>query len=173
MNTGQMLQTIGALGLLSLLILNANRAVLGNTRTVYTGQYATTAISIAQSYVLEATVKEYDNKTIGLPLTTDVAKFSTILGPETGETSIGKFNDVDDYNGYAAMLTMPTDPLTGYNVSMIVEYVDENDYSVVRSSPTFYKRITVSVTVPYADPALFQGDGSSPKVSLSIVVSYH
>jgi hypothetical protein len=173
MQTGQMLQTMGALVLLSLLILNANRAVLGNTRTVYTGQYASTAISIAQSYILEATVKEYDQKTIGLPLAKNVTQFSTTLGPETGETSIGKFNDVDDYDGYTSMITTPTDPLTAYQVSFTVEYVDENDYAVVCSNPTFYKRITVSVTVPYADPALFQGEGTSPTVSLSSVVSYH
>ena len=173
MNTGQMLQTIGALGLLSLLILNANRAVLGNTRTVYTGQYASTAISIAQSYILEATVKEYDSKTIGLSLVKDESKFSAILGPETSETSIGKFNDIDDFNGYTAMVTTPTDPLTAYEVRFTVEYVDENDYSVVHANPTFYKCITVSVTVPYADPALFQGEESTPRVSLSSVVSYH
>jgi hypothetical protein len=173
MQTGQMLETIGALALLSLLILNANRAVLGNTRTVYTGQYASTSISIAQSYILEATMKEYDQKTIGLPLINDATKFSTILGPEAGETSIGKFNDVDDYDGYSTMITIPTDPLTAYQVSFIVEYVTESDYSVVCSSPSYYKRITVSVTVPYADPGLFRGEGTTPTVSLGSVVSYH
>ncbi len=173
MQTGQMLQTIGALGLLSLLILNANRAVLGNTRTVYTGQYASTAISIAQSYILEATMKEFDQKTIGQPLINDPTKFSTTLGPDASETSISKYNDIDDYNGYTTIVTTPTDPLTAYQVNCTVDYVNESDFSSISSVQTFFKRITVSVTVPYADPALFQGEGTSPKVRLSSVVSYH
>ena len=173
MNTGQMIQTIGALGILSLLILNANRAVLGNTQTVYTGQYAETALSIAQSYILEATMKDFDEKAIGQAAIKDPTKFSATLRPDANESTIGSFDDVDDYNGYSVIVTTPTDTNTTYQVNCTVEYMNENDLSVVSSTQTFYKRVTVSVTVPYADPTLFQGEGTTPKVSLSSVVSYH
>jgi hypothetical protein len=168
-----MIQTIGALALLSLLILNANRAVLSNTRTVYTGQYAVTAVSIAQSYLFEATAKEFDEKTIGQSFLADPTKFSSTLGPDAGETSIGKFNDLDDYQGYSAVVTTPTDPLTTYMVDCTVDYVEEKDFSSVSGTQTFFKRITVSVTIPYSDPSLFGLEDGTPRVKLSSVVSYH
>jgi hypothetical protein len=173
MHTGQMLQTIGALGLLSLLILNANRAVLGNTRTVYTGQYASTAISIAQSYILDATTKNFDEASIGSAAIKDPTKFSAHLGPDGTESGISSFDDIDDYNGYIELVTTPTDALTTYQVNCTVEYVSAADPSTVSSPQTFFKRITVSVSVPYADPTLFQGEGTTPAVRLSSVVSYH
>ena len=173
MQTGQMLQTIGALGLLTLLILNANRAVLGNTRTVYTGQFAESALLIAQSYILDATTKDFDEKSLGGVAIKDPSKFSSLLGPDGTESGISSFDDVDDYHGYCDSVMTPTDSQTKYAVNCTVEYVSSTDPSVVSSPSTFFKRVTVSVTIPYADPTLFQGEGTTPAVRLSSVVSYH
>jgi hypothetical protein len=176
MNTGQMLQTIGALGLLSLLILNANRAVLGNTRTVYTGQYAETALLIAQSYILDASMKYFDEVAINAAAIKDSTKFSSPLGPDAGESGLSSFDDFDDYNGYSGIERSPTRPTadtTAYRVYCTVEYVLSGDPSTVTSSKQFFKRITVSVTVPYADPTLFQAADATPRVRLSSIVSYH
>lgn len=173
MQTGQMLQTIGALGLLTLLILNANRAVLGNTKTIYTGQFAETAIQIAQSYILDATTKDFDEKSIGGVSIKDPTKFSSVLGYDAGEYDRISFDDIDDYNGYTATDSVLTDGNTKYTVNCTVEYVSATDPSVVSMSSTFFKRITVSVTIPYADPTLFQGEGTTPAIRLSSIVSYH
>jgi len=75
-----MLQTIGALGLLTLLILNANRAVLGIHALLY-GQFAESALLIAQSYILDATTKDFDENP-SVRAIKDPSKFSSLLGPD-------------------------------------------------------------------------------------------
>lgn len=174
MHSGQMLQTIGALALLSLLVMNANRAVLGNSRTVYTGQYISVATQIAQSYILDATTKEFDENAIGRAPIHDQTLFSVHLGTDGGEadSTLSTFDDIDDYNGYHASYITPYDTVH-YYVRCVVEYVSPNNFSVVSGSQTFYKRISVTVNVPYADYDLVGGTGGVPQITLRSVVSYH
>ncbi len=175
MGSGQMLQTLGALVLLSLLVLNANRTVLNNSRIVYTGQYTETALSLAESYLQEITAKAFDEKAIGQPSIKDPSKFSWTLGPDYGETSAGSFDDVDDYIGYPLRLREPvvSDTTTLFKLECAVDYMTD-DLSATSAIPTFYKRITVTISVPFADPGLFgQEEHSTPLLRLARIVSYH
>ncbi len=77
------------------------------------------------------------------------------LGPELNEDrtnmSPNDFDDVDDYNGY---VDAPPEEVDGtvmneydeYSRSVTVEYVTEDDFNIVATETTPFKRITVIVT---------------------------
>jgi len=77
------------------------------------------------------------------------------LGPEQQEsrdnTPPNNFDDVDDYNGYS---DSPPEEVDGtvmaeyseYSRSAIVEYVTEDDFNIIASEITDFKRITVTLT---------------------------
>ena len=73
---------------------------------------------------------------------------SSTLGPETGESGSGDFDDVDDYDGFRYLL-QESDKAAGYkldyNVSVDVAYYN-NDLSGVKSGQTTeVKWVTVEV----------------------------
>lgn len=77
------------------------------------------------------------------------------LGPEPNEDRTNMppndFDDVDDYNGY---VDAPPEEMDGtvmneydeYSRSVTVEYVTEDDFNIVATETTPFKRITVIVT---------------------------
>lgn len=146
MNTGQMLLTIGAMILLSTLILRVNNNFAGNTETVYDSKFAILATSVGASVIEEAMGKAFDDNTAGAP----ASKLSDLtephkLGPEGGE-SYSSFNDFDDYNGYVKIdSTMPS---AVFDIQCTVCYVDPNSPDVTSNSRTWTKKISVIV---YAD----------------------
>ncbi len=173
MNSNHMLLTLGALGILSLLVLNANRAVLNNTRVVYTGQFTNSAIAIAQSYLQEITAKEFDENVIGQPVIRDSTRFKLTQGPDFDEHSVSAFDDIGDYNGYTATAKIPNDTASAFGVTCTVDYVNASNFDEVMPMQTFYKKVTVVVTIPNADPSVLNGAGTVPSVKLSSVVAYH
>ncbi len=146
MNTGQMLLTIGAMILLSTLILRVNNNFAGNTETVYDSKFTILATSVGASIIEEAMGKAFDENTVNAP----VSKLSDLtnankLKAESGE-SYPNFNDFDDYNGYTKIdSTMPS---AIFDIKCSVVYVDPNNPDVTSNSRTWTKRISVIV---YAD----------------------
>ena len=97
MNTGQMLLTIGAMILLSTLILRVNSTFSNNTTTVYNSKFGILATSFGNSILEEASDKAFDDATTGNSVSSTNSLTNVIkLGPETGEV-YPNFDDIDDY----------------------------------------------------------------------------
>jgi hypothetical protein len=163
MNTGQMLLAIGAMILLSTIVLRVNNSFLLSDEVLDQSKYAFLATSIATSVIQEAKNLRFDeittDSTIGEIKNKEL--FSAI-GRETGEylDSVGTFDDFDDYNGWRDTVT--TLPSAVFNVVCNVDYVSESNPTVAAAGKTFNKRITVTVT------SVFMRD----VVQLSSVFSY-
>lgn len=160
MNTGQMLLTIGAMILLSMVILNTNKNYLNTTVFLQETKYGVLATSLATSIIEKAKSLSFDEETDGAAVanTSDLTRAND-LGPESGETYY-TFNDFDDFNGYTTVDT--TEMSAVYNISCSVAYVNENQLNNTTNSRTWHKKILVAVS----------SDFMTDTVRMSSVFSY-
>ena len=142
MNTGQMLITIGALMLLSVVILRVNTNFLGTSVLMMETKQGILAVSLGTSILEDATGKAFDQNT-DTAAVTSVSQLST-LGPEFGEDHVTKFNDFDDYDGYVVVDS--TLPSAHFVAICSVDYVADGNPESVSASKTWNKRLTVRVT---------------------------
>jgi hypothetical protein len=146
MNTGQTLLTLGAMVLLSLLILRARNSFLSTNVVMMNSKFSVLATSLAQSQIEEIKKKAFDQNTVAGPVNnTSQLTNQNKLGPESGE-SYPDFNDVDDFNGYLAVDS--TLPSAVFDISCEVHYVNPNNLDAVSHSRTWSKDITVYVSSP-------------------------
>ena len=152
---------LGAMVLLSSLILSANRSVLENTDMVAQGGYRLAATSLGQAVIEEAGAKQFDEVVVGTPPASLPTGFTApgTLGPDSGE-SYPDFDDVDDFHGLERDIT--TADSVSYRISVQVGYVETVDPNTVVSSRTFFKKMDVAVSSDY-----FSGD-----TVLSYIFSY-
>lgn len=146
MHTGQMLMAIGAMVLLSVLILRVNSSFFQSENVLDESKFGVLAISLATSIIEEASSKSFDavtdsNSIDELSLLTGISD----LGPETGET-FPEFNDFDDFHNYTEIDSSL--PSAVFQLDCEVDYVRKDDPSITSSSETWHKRITVQVTSP-------------------------
>lgn len=127
----------------------------------YNNQALITGTGIAQSSLDEAMGKAFDEKVIGKTVTSaDSLTAVGSLGPETGETSVSKYDDVDDYNGYTYRDS--ADVFGTFTVTMSVYYIRDMQPGVTSSIRTFSKEITARLTNKYF----------ADTIKLSVVKSY-
>ncbi len=152
MNTGQTMMTMGAMMLLSAIVLRVNSANLNNESIRDKAQYGVLATSIATSIIEEAQSKAFDENTD----TNSVAllsQLSSVLGPEGGETE-ETFNDFDDYNGFTKRdSTMPS---AIFDIACDVVYVASNNIEGFSTNRTWHKKITVTITSPFTPADTFR-----------------
>jgi MSHA pilin protein MshD len=150
MNTGQMILAIGAMILLSTIVMRVNSTFMASDEVLDQSKYIFLATSIATSVIQEARNLKFDkittDSTIGEIKNKDL--FSTI-GYDDGEIpdSAYTFDDFDDYNGWHD--TVKTLPSAVFNVTCRVVYVNENNPTIPASGKTFNKMITVTITSDY------------------------
>jgi len=139
--------TMGGMIILALISLRFNAAVLQSSSADFNNKVYLTSFSIADNMIEEIKSKSFDQTTINLP-TTNPASLTPVasLGPESGEI-YPNFNDVDDYKGFTETTAAPY--FETYYVSCSVEYVTASNPDVASSIPTFYKKVTVTVSSPY------------------------
>lgn len=139
-----MLLTIGAMILLSMVILNTNRNYLNTTVYLQETKYGVLATSLATSIIEKAKSLSYDEETYGesVSSTSDLTP-ANLLGPESGET-YSTFNDFDDFDGYITVDT--TEMSAVYKISCSVNYVTENQLNGTTNSRTWHKKISIAVT---------------------------
>jgi MSHA pilin protein MshD len=149
-NTGQSLLAIGAMILLSILILRVNNTFLTTSSTFMDTKFEILATSLATSQMQQIDKLKFDQNsdTTGNYFTNTSELTSPFsLGPETGETGPSTFNDIDDYNGYTTTINGDSAlPSANFNIRCTVNYVTDTNPNVVSSSATWNKRITVYVT---------------------------
>ena len=165
MNSGQSFLVIGAFVVLSTLTLDVNASLINTSTTGLEMEATLDAVSIAQSVMDEILNQEFDEKTANGVRVYDPHDLtrSVSFGPDgTGEKIVGdhgvdtsrtdtfesrtKFNDVDDYEGYARKTWNPR--FGWFNVTVHVEYVNEDYPDELSYGRTFYKRVSVKVMHP-------------------------
>jgi len=149
MNTGQMLLTLGALVLFSLLVLRVNSSQLSTQETMQNSKFGILAVSVASSFIEAATEKAFDENSIddfitSLSSLTSKGNFGTDMNENPDSTNT--FDDFDDYDGYTATVTNM--PSAVFNVSCNVNYVDPEGGSFIASTKTWHKQLVVKVTSP-------------------------
>lgn len=130
------------LGVLSLLIYNSTNSKtdsdLGNEAYI-------TASGIGQSMIDQILNKSFDQKSISKTLTLpDSLTAVASLGPDSGESTVGLFNDVDDYKNFIKIDTLSV--LGIFKTKVDVNYVQKFNPDVKSNVKTFTKRIDVFVT---------------------------
>jgi hypothetical protein len=144
MNTGQMIMALGAMLLLSVIMLRVNTANLTNETIRDDAQYGVLATSIATSIIEEAQSKAFDEKTDTMNVTA-LTQLTSVLGPETGETE-STFDDFDDYNNFTKRdSTMPS---AIFDISCQVVYVEPGNIEGSTSNRTWNKKLIVTITRP-------------------------
>lgn len=144
MNTGQMIMSLGAMLLLSAIMLRVNTANLTNESVRDEAQYGVLANSIATSIIEQAHNKAFDEKSDTNNITS-LNQLSSVLGPETGETE-STFNDFDDYNGFSKRDSTMLSAVFDINCS--VTYVKPDNILGSTTDRTWHKKITVTITRP-------------------------
>ena len=145
MNTGQSLLSIGAMMLLSILVLRVNNNFTDTSTVLQDSKLGILATSIATSQIEEISRLAFDectdsNSTSSLSSLTPPGS----LGPEPGET-YPNYNDVDDYNGFTKTDTSMT---AVFHISCSVVYVSDTNPDVASAVPTWNKKITITVSSP-------------------------
>ncbi len=157
MNTGQMLITIGAIAIMSMIILNINRGFLTTGFTLAETKYEVLAVSLATSLLEEATGKAFDENT-DTNSVSSLSELSTYLRPEN--ESFPNFDDIDDYNNLN--ITNNSLPSAEFNIQCKVVYVSSGNPNSTSASRTWHKKISVTVSSP----------SMSDTVRLSTIFSY-
>ena len=147
MSNVQSMLTMFGMTLLSLTSLRFNSSVMERTTQEVENKVYLTAFSLADDLIEEIKTKSFDEKTKQFP-TTNAANLTPAasLGYESGESYLS-FDDIDDFNGYSRPVNAPH--AENYLVTSKIEYVDGLNPDNVSSVPTFYKRVTSTVTSPY------------------------
>jgi hypothetical protein len=159
MGQRELLLLLGAIVVFGTAALNAKRFIVDQNESMLQRQFEVYAVSLAQSFVEEASAKTFDTNGTN-PSSPDPDDFTdpAALGPEAGEVYPG-FNDVDDYDGFTKT---DSSGLGAFKVNVQVGYVQETNPNLVVNAKTFYKKLTVTVT---------QGFLKAP-VSLNYIFGY-
>jgi hypothetical protein len=162
MNTGQMLLTIGALVLFSLLAVQANKTVLQSKKTSMESEFGLTAVQLAQNLIDQARGEAFDAATVGGdtvtvrnsltaanglgPSAVERMTWADTVNPATGQfLSATRFNDLDDFNWYIRQVNTPR---ASYTLRARVWYVSETNPTDTVMTTTFLKRIGVTASCP-------------------------
>lgn len=153
-DVSDLLYTMVAMVLFSILVNNSNATLVNNTTMLVESELEYNAIALAQSLIDEARTKPFDQVVAnhqGILADPDLLNPGTIpqafttsenLGPESGEV-YPNFNDFDDYNGLVLVRDTGYGPFT---LSAQVFYANPNNPAVNVNARTTSKRMVVIVT---------------------------
>lgn len=157
----QQLLVIGALIILGSLVLTFNRS----TQNVNTNNYFNIALidatASAQSLIEGIQTKAFDETTVSASVSSTSELTPTAsLGRDAGETVTTQFDDVDDYKNYTEVDSFQQ--FGAFSLSVQVNYVQKYSPETISSTPTFLKKVDVTVTNPFLVDSL----------TLSRIISY-
>ncbi|MCZ7555974.1 MAG: hypothetical protein M5R41_06180 [Bacteroidia bacterium] len=144
-----MMLVLGAMVLLSLLVLNINRTQLFSEQQMSQSEYIMAATAVGQSMVNEAAGKAFDAATA----TDEKATVATFTAP--GSLGRGSweaypnFNDFDDYHRYST--TRSTPRAGSFRLLGAVDYVNPATPNKTSSVRTRMKRLRVTITSEFME----------------------
>lgn len=156
MNLGQSLYAIGALLILSLIILRMNNSILTTDEIVLDSKLGVLATSIGTSIMEEASKLPFDQNTIANPV---LVKASLTNSPFVREVA-NVYDDFDDFHNYTRLDTIYSIP---FNSRCTVTYVESNNLNGATNTKNWHKKLTIRITTPFSP-----GD----TITLSTVYSY-
>jgi hypothetical protein len=174
MNTGQTILTLGALVLLTIAILNFNKAVVGYDASLDSNRYRLEALSLLTSHIEKCNQYFFDEASTD---TSNEKSLSDFTAPASLGLEINDYGSVDDFDDFNNMTVNDTGG-SGivYNVSFKVEYVRVSSNQIVISTNREYnKRMKISITDSYTPPLLTKlvsGASVRDTLSISYVYSY-
>lgn len=156
----EVIQTMAAMIIFSIIIMNATSLVHRNTTIQIEGELEQEVITLAQEIIDEARSKSFDEVVVGVSAPpADIPGDFTApdqLGPDAGETNRADFNDFDDYHGYHETMTTAHGD---FSVDVEVYYVNPSNFQKTTSRSTF-KKITVTVRSEFlrrgGEPRVYQ-----------------
>ncbi len=170
----EVLQTIGAMVIFSLILLTATNMIKRNTYMQIEGELEQEVIAIAQDIIEEGRTKEFDEKSQGSAPPANIPGDFTnpsSLGPDSGDNTNNKngverfeFDDFDDYDGWND--TIETEH-GKFNIRAQVFYVDASSHDSTGIQTTF-KKMRVYIT------SQFLGNSTGPTLySLEFIRNYY
>lgn len=147
MNTGQMLITMGAMFLLSMIILSVNSGYSRNSDMILDSKFDILAVSLATSIIEDANGKAFDANTVGTGNIVLYPSQLSSLGHGSGEYYVSRdsnnFNDFDDYHGLNITYNDSTLESAVFKIECEVGYISDTNPDVFVTSKTWYKRLDV------------------------------
>lgn len=145
MNTGQTMLTLLAMMMLTLLSVRINSAILQTQISMQNSKFGLAAISLTTSIIENANKLSFDEVTIDNALVnTSTLTRVNALGKDAGETTPSQYDDFDDYDDY--QYDERSLASAYYHISCNVTYINPLTPNVDSNSPTFHKKLTVSVS---------------------------
>ena len=145
MTGNQMMLSIAAMALLSVLILNVHSSATDKMVILYSNEAVIEATGIAEALFEEIQTKAFDEAT-----TTAAAKERDLLTPvlslgkDDTEALYNDFDDIDDYHNYT--LTDTANVMGTFNLAVLVRYVEETAPYDTTNTRTYMKRVDISIT---------------------------
>jgi hypothetical protein len=144
-----------AIVLLSITTLYINKAFYLNNKVMEDSKIAVLATSITNSIIEDASGSRFDEVATGggrISLTSALTPKAN-LGRDAGEliNQTKTFDDFDDFNNLDSTYSINiggTLKTVTFRTQVKVEYVSDTNPNSVQNSPTWHKRLTVSVTSP-------------------------
>ncbi|PKL82873.1 MAG: hypothetical protein CVV24_07900 [Ignavibacteriae bacterium HGW-Ignavibacteriae-3] len=174
MNTGQMMITVAAIFLLTLVIMRVTTNLLTTDNAMSNSKVGLMAVSLATSMMEEATGKAFDNNTDNGNVTVPTSLTAVAnLGPESGESYID-FNDFDDFNFFKTTpkidsIEVAPNKFLIFQTFCRVDYVNELNPMVASAIQTWHKKLNVKVTSDAMRDATI---GRQDTLKMSTVFSY-
>lgn len=159
----EILQTMFAMILISLLIVNSNRAIAINNSVQIDSELEDQIIAIAQGYIDESRSVTFDATTANGNVPVNISGGFSSIGPGGGETTRASFNDFDDYDGWNETI-VATDNVE-YDVSISVSYYDGTSNT---ASKTTLKQMTITITSD-----LLTSNGANKVYSFNFIRSFY
>ena len=157
MNTGQMMITLAAIVLLSMVILRVTTNFLTTDDVLMESKFGVLGISLATSMMEEATGKAFDEESDSGSILT-LADLSAI-GPDAGEV-YPNFDDFDDYDGLVKMDS--TMPAAIFKVICKVNYVNKANLDGISIAKTWHKKMQLFIT----------SESSADTIKMETIYSY-
>ena len=157
MNTGQMMITLAAMILLSVIILRVTNGFLNTGTILNEAKFGVLGVSLATSVIEEALGKAFDENTADSGTAYTLSDLSSI--GKDGET-YPAFDDFDDFHNLT--ITVDSIPSATFNIHCKVGYINPLTPDSYSGAKTWHKKISVQVTTPY----------SQDTVEMSTIYSY-
>lgn len=162
--------------ILGTFILNENkRNIMSNELLTYM-HFANNAIAIADSYIEKINGLVFDEEVTKNQIRPDdfneKIKLSSTLGKDANETNENTFDDVDDYNGYKQIVSVPK--VGNFVVDITVHYFNTTNFQTT-SSKEFYKLAVIRVRDTTAGSNVYYMGDETKKYEIrkEIVLSHH
>lgn len=166
--------------LLGAIILGESSVNETTSDTLVTSQEGINAVSIANSFIDKASSAAiaFDQYTISNSVNPTQADSSnqlvhlSTLGPDAGETTQSKFNDVDDFNGLDTIVAVAD--VGSFHVHCAVNYYDPATGNITIAK-TWSKMFTVTVTdtIPGSGTHYLQFNGQRAEIKKTLILSYY